>query len=298
MAVKKNKQSMAEKVVIQRKDNEMASRIVGTIFIVVGVILVGLGIYSFVTYNVEPELDENLNVPVLSDMDSATNDKEIVLKGTAEDLRKVRIFINDELVDTVKVEDGKFTYDWSVEDEGIYVIKVDGLKGFPRQKKSSLSESVILTVDWTSPSSDISLEYISETSKDSFTLKGTTEPVTTVYVKRGTSSFSTTSDEDGNFELTVDLTDEGKNVFNVVLVDKAGNETIAEEKVRITYSPDADLNGNGTADSDELPEASGNLTEALEDVSANRLMAVFGLLAILVMTATSFVLYRKERRGI
>jgi hypothetical protein len=60
MAVKKNKQSMAEKVVIQRKDNEMASRIVGTIFIVVGVILVGLGIYSFVTYNVEPELDEIL----------------------------------------------------------------------------------------------------------------------------------------------------------------------------------------------------------------------------------------------
>ena len=85
-----------------------------------------------------------------------------------------------------------------------------------------------------------------------------------------------------------------KNVFSLLLVDEAGNETIPEEKVRITYSPGADLNGNGTYDT-EIPEASGNLSEALEEVFSNQLMMIFGILGMLVMTITSLVLIRKKK---
>ena len=296
MATKLNKKSMAEKVVIQRRDNEMASRIVGTIFIIVGTILVGLGIYSFVTYKTEPKLDKDIKVPVLSEIDSATNKKSITLKGTADDVSKVRIFVNDELLDTVKVEDKKFTYKWEIEDEGIYTIMVDGLKGFPKQKKSESSDAVMVTVDWTSPSKNISLDYTEESASSSLLVKGTTEADTTVYVKRGTELFSTVSDNDGNFEITLTLEDEGKNVFNILLEDKAGNQTVPDEKIRVTYSPSADVDGDGTTD--ELPEASGNLSEALRDIAANNLMSIFGVLGLLVMAGTSAVLYRKYRKTI
>ena len=208
MAAKRNKQSMTEKIVVQRKDNEMASRIVGSIFIVVGVILVGLGIYSFVTYNVEPTLDEEIGVPVLNELESVTNEKVIILSGTVEGARKVRVFLNGEVLEIVKVEDDQFTYTWNVETEGIYVIEADGLKGFPRQKKSNMSETSIMTIDWTAPSSDISLDYVEETSLETFVLKGSTEANTVVYVKRGTELFSVVSDGTGDFEVEVGLSDE------------------------------------------------------------------------------------------
>jgi hypothetical protein len=296
MATKLNKKSMAEKIVIQRRDNEMASRIVGTIFIVVGAILVGLGIYSFVTYKTEPKLDKDIEIPVLSEIDSAINKKSITLSGTAEDAGKVRIFVNDELLDTVKVEDKRFSYTWNIEDEGIYTIKVDGLKGFPRQKKSESSDSVMVTVDWTSPSKNISLDYTEESSSSSVVVKGTTEAYTTVYVKRGTESFSTISDSNGDFEITITLEDEGKNVFNILLEDKAGNETTPDEKIRVTYSPNADVDGDGTTD--ELPQASGNLSEALKEVFTNKLMSIFGILSLLAMTGTSVILFKKHKETV
>lgn len=295
MTAKKQK-TMTEKVIVQKRDHEMASRIVGTVFIIVGTILVGLGIYSFFTYKAEPELNESLNVPVLRELSKSTNDKIVELSGTAKDLNKVRIFLNDVLLDTVKVEDGKFEYDWEIEDEGIYSISLDGLKGFPRQKRSNISEITFLTVDWTAPSSNMSLEYTEEVTKDTFTVVGIVDPNTTLILKRGTKSYEGISDEDGNVEIEVELSDEGKNVFSLLLRDEAGNETIPDEKIRVTYSPLGDVNGDGTVDS-EIPEASGNLSEAMQKVFGNKLMMYFGILAILCMSFTSAVLVKKYKKA-
>jgi len=297
MIVKKQK-TMSDKVVLQKKDHEMASRVVGTIFIIVGTILVGLGIYSFVTYKIEPELDENLTTPILRELSSVTNDRIVELGGTAEGIQKVRIFLDDVLLETIKVEDGKFKYEWEVEDEGIYAISIDGLKGFPRQKRSAISETTFLTVDRTPPSSNISLEYPVEVVMESFLVEGVIDPNTTLILKRGTQSYSGVSDEDGNIELVISLLDEGKNVFGLLLRDEAGNETIPEEKVRITYSPRGDIDGNGVQGvSTEIPEASGNLLEAMKEVFNNQLMIFFGLLAILSMFITSVILVRKAKKN-
>jgi len=290
--------TMSEKITLQRKDHEMASRVVGTIFIIVGTILVGLGIYSFVTYKTEPELDESLVTPVLKELSRSTNEKVVELSGTAEGIGKVRIFLNDVLLETTKTEDEKFEYEWEIEDEGIYTISVDGLKGFPRQKKSNISETTFLTIDWTPPSSNISLEYPMEVVMESFLVEGIIDPNTILFLKRGTQTYSGVSDEDGNIELVIGLLDEGKNVFGLLLQDEAGNETLPEEKVRITYSPSAHINGNGIQGvSTEIPEASGNLSEAMNEVFSSQLMMFFGLFAILSMFITSTVLIRKAKKN-
>jgi hypothetical protein len=290
--------TMSEKITLQKKDHEMASRVVGTIFIIVGTILVGLGIYSFVTYKTEPELDESLTIPVLRELSSVTNDKTIELSGVAEDVSKVRIFLNDILLETMKVEDEKFEYQWEAGDEGIYMISVDGLKGFPRQKRSEVSEITFLTIDRTPPSSNISLEYPTEVVMESFLVEGIIDPNTTLFLKRGTQTYSGASDEDGNIELVIGLLDEGKNVYTILLQDEGGNETVPEEKVRITYSPSAHINGDGIQGvSTEIPEASGNLSEAMMEVFNNQLMMFFGLLAILSMFVTSAILARKAKKN-
>lgn len=290
--------SMSEKIVIQRRDHEMASRIVGTVFIIVGTILVGLGIYSFVTYKAEAELNEDLKTPVLSELSSVTNEKIVELSGTAEGINKVRIFLDDVLLDTVKVKDSKFNYSWEVTGEGIYSLSVDGLKGFPRQERSNISESVFLTVDWTAPTSKMALEYSTEVNMDNLTLGGEIDPNTKIILRRGTKSYEGVSDKDGNISMAIDLLDEGKNVFGIVLEDEAGNQTIPEEKVRVTYSSAGHINGNGVAGvSDGIPEASGNLVEAMREVFNNQLMMIFGILAILSMFTTSMILVRKSKKA-
>ena len=291
MASKKQK-TMSEKVVIQRRDHEMASRIVGTIFIVVGTILVGLGVYSFVTYRGEPELDDALSVPVLRELSDVTNDKIVELSGTVDGVDKVRIFLNDALLETVKVKDEKFSYDWNIENEGIYTISVDGLDGFPKQKRSNMSDVVFLTVDWTAPTSNISLDYPQETSKGEITISGVIDLNTTLYLKRGTQSYSSVSDE-GNLSVGIELLDEGKNVFLIMMEDEAGNEVTLDEKVRVTYSPSGSVNGDGTTDS-EIPEAAGNLVDALNEVVNNRLMMIFGLIGLVALFTTSFIVVKKN----
>ncbi len=293
--IAKKQKTMTEKIVVQERDHELASRIVGTVFIIVGAVLVGLGIYSFVTYKSEPELNEDLKTPVLRELSDSTNDKIVELSGNADGVDKVRIFINDILTDTVKVKNGRFEYQWNIEDEGIYTISIDGLKGFPKQKRSNMSDTVFIGVDWTAPSSNMSLDYPEETAEKSFTITGIIDPDTTLFVKRGTKSYEAVSDENGNIKVMVDLLDEGKNVFSLLLVDKAGNETVPDEKIRTTYSPSADVNGDGTTDS-EIPEAAGNLSEAMAEVLRGKLMTFFGILALLCMSLTSVVLVRKYRK--
>ena len=293
MTAKKQK-TMSEKIVVQKRDHEKVSRIVGTIFIAVGAILVGLGVYSFITYKGEPELNQELKTPVLRELSSVTDDKIVELSGTAEGVDKVRIFVNDAVINTVKVEDGKFSYDWEIEDEGIYTLSVDGLSGFPKQKKSEMSEITFLTVDWTPPSSNVSFDYPEESSKETVTIKGIIDPDTTLLLKRGTQSYAEISDEEGNISLEIELVDEGKNVFSVILQDEAGNQIILDEKIRITYSPSGSVNGDGTTDS-EIPEAAGNLADAMNEILNNRLMAVFGILALATMTITTVILSRRKR---
>jgi hypothetical protein len=293
---KEKKESMKEKLEIkQTNSNDKASRIVGTIFIGLGILLVAFGIYSFIKFKAEPTFNETLAIPTMEYVTDVTNSKEIEIKGKAEGLDTVALFINDERVDDTRVkEDGSYEFTYKLDGEGEYSVSVAGLKGFPFREIGTRSASTIASIDMTPPSTDnVKLVYKEETADSTFKLSGTVEPKVTVKLSRGVNEYSATADENGEFIIEGVALDEGKNVFYVSLTDEAGNTVSLDEKVRIAYSPDADLNGDGAVagSSDQLPQAAGDLDNLL----MRNLMIIFGLAALFVFSGSwVYALNRKK----
>ncbi len=292
-----SKKSMLSKVEIKKPDNqEKVSKIVGSVFIFLGIVLIGYGIYSFIKFSKTPELDEALDTPSLSGTEVLTNEEKIVIKGVAEDFDEVFVYVDSEEKGRVKVDsDSSFEYEYPVEDEGKYAVSVAGVKGFPKRYISLQSDMRIVEVDRKAPEL-AEVNYPVEVGTESFTLVGNTEPATEVVVKRGVDKYVSTADENGDFKVTGILLEEGPNVFTLTISDEAGNELEVEEKIKVIYSMDSNVNGNAVAD--EIPIASGELSKAMQTIFSNNLMMVFGLLAILLfMLSTGFVVvkYKQER---
>jgi hypothetical protein len=298
----KKKESMKQKVKVEVKKPDSvdrASRIVGTIFIGLGILLVAFGVYSFLKFRSEPTYNEELEVPTMEYVTDFTNSEEITVKGKAKDHSHVAVFVNDERVGETRVKnDDTYEYTYEVKEEGEYAVSVAGLKGFPFREISARSESVLAVVDRTAPKSeDVKLEYVEETNQSTFALSGNTEPNTKIEVTRGVSTYEATADEKGEFKIEGIALDEGKNIFNVTLIDQAGNEVSLDEKVRIAYSPNADLNGDAVSDSqvagttDQLPQADGELDNLL----ARNLMLIFAIAAIFVFSGSFIFALKRER---
>ena len=291
----KKVKSMKEKVTIKQPSRgDKASRIVGTIFIGLGVLLVAFGIYSFIQFRAEPTYDENLEIPTIEFVTELTNKGVIVIRGNAPSLDAVAIFANDQRVGEARVRDDSYEYEYEVEEEGEYIISVAGLKGFPFRSIGDRSAPQIAMVDMTPPDvENVALEYIAETNRDSFKLSGVVDPNTTVEIRRGVDSYEATSDEEGQFEIVDISLEEGPNVFTVQLSDEAGNRVTLEERVRVEYSTIAQVNGDGVtigvADG-TLPQASGDLDNLL----ARKLMVIFGLAAIFVFAGSFAYAYNKK----
>lgn len=273
------KDSMVSKVEIKKPSSqERISKIVGTIFIFLGVVLIGYGIYSFIRFNRTPQLDETLDVPSLSGTEIITNEEDILIKGTADGFDEVFVYVDNEEIARVKVDsEGAFEYKHAIEDEGVYAVSVAGVKGFPKRYISLQSDMKMVKVDRTDPVL-AKIDYPKEVGTETFTLIGNVEPDAEITVTRGTDKYVATCDEQGDFKITEILLDEGPNVFAVSIADKAGNEVELEEKVKVTYSMDSDVNGNAVTD--EIPVASGELEEAMQKLLGNNLMMLFGLLAM------------------
>ncbi len=290
------KGSMLSKVEVKKLDSqEKISRIVGTIFIFLGIVLIGYGIYSFVKFGRTPELDETLDTPSLSGTEVITNDENILIKGTADSFDEVFVYVDNEEVARVKVDaEGTFEYDYPIEAEGTYAVSVAGVKGFPKRYISLQSDMRMVEVDRTDPLLT-EIDYPKEVGTESFTLVGNVEPNAEVIVTRGTDKYVATCDEQGDFKITEILLDEGPNVFGVSIVDEAGNEVELDEKVKVTYSMDSDVNGNAVTD--EIPVASGELEEAMQKLLGNNLMMLFGLIAIVAFffsTGFAFLKYKRK----
>lgn len=287
--------SMKEKVEIKQpasQNQERVSRLVGSIFIGLGVLLLAFGIFSYIKFKEEPLLDPNLEAPKLVESTAITNGDTIKINGNASGYDSVFIYVNDEKVGEAKVEDSKFSYEYKVEEEGEYNISVAGVKGFPSRKISSKSDLMSSVVDRTGPDSQsVTFKYGEETNKDTFILVGTTEPNASIVVKRGTEIFDGLADKDGNFRIEGIALDEGKNVFTISIKDLAGNEVTLDEKVRVTYSPTGSVNGDAVVDSN-IPQAAGTFDELI----GNNLMMVFGLLALIAFIGSSTVTYIKNKR--
>lgn len=285
------KDSMISKVEVKSPvDQEKISRIVGSVFIFLGILLISYGIYSFVKYSRTPELDDSLESPSVSGTEMLTK-SDIVVKGSADGYDEVFIYIDNEEVSRVSVKsDSTFEYTHAVEKEGKYAVSVAGVKGFPKRYISSQSDMRIVEVDRTKPEL-AEVKYSEEVGTETFTLVGKVEPNAEVILRRGTDKYVVSCDENGDFTMENILLDEGPNVFEMELIDKAGNAVDVEEKIKITFSSDSSVNGNAVTDS--LPVASGELTVAMRALFENSLMKVFALVALLsLMFSSGFVLLK------
>lgn len=294
--VKQQKEeNMKSKVEIkkpERNSQEKISRLVGSIFIGLGVLLVAFGIYSFIRFREEPVLDIDLEAPVLTEVTSLTSGDKIQVRGEAPMYDDVYIYVNDVKVGSSKVgEDDNFSYEYVVDEQGEYSVTVAGVKGFPNRVMGPRSETKIATVDWTDPDVDsVTLKYGEETNKDTFVMAGVSEPLSTITVKRGILSYSTIANAQGEYRLEGIELEEGKNVFTVSIKDQAGNEVTLEEKVRVTYSPMGDINGDAVVDGN-IPQASGEF----DTLIGNQIMMMFGAIALVAFGSSMVVMYNKRR---
>lgn len=287
-----SKKSMLSKVEIKKPDSqEKISRIVGSVFIFLGIVLISYGIYSFLKFSRTPELDEALDTPSLTGTEEITNKEDIKIKGVAEGFDEVFVYVDNEEVGRVKTDkDSAFEFKHPVENEGKYAVSVAGVKGFPKRYISLQSDMRMVEVDRTSPELT-EINYPVEVGTETFTMTGNVEPNAEVVVRRGTDKYVATCNEEGDFVIAEVLLEDGPNVFGVTITDKAGNEVEVDEKVRVIYSQDSDVDGNAVMD--EIPVASGELQAAMQVIFGNNLMLVFGLLAVLVfLFSSSFVLVK------
>lgn len=294
--ISKKKESMLSKVELKKpQDQERISRIVGTIFIVLGVLLISFGIYSFIKYNRNPEINTTYEVPVMVGVNTLTNQDSVVIRGSASGYDQVFVYVDGEEVARVKVtKDGSYEYTLNLVDEGKYAVAVAGVKGFPRRYISPISETLNVNIDKTAPTIS-RIKYPAEVGTETFSLTGVVEPNTVVTVKRGTGLYRATCDENGNFKISGIVLETGPNVFNIELRDEAGNETKIEEKVRVIYSEDSSVNGEAVDDS-SIPVAAGELDEAMSTILGNKLMIIFGILALIGMFSSTGVLLYKNRK--
>lgn len=292
----KKEESMVAKVEVKSpRDSEKVSQIVGAIFIFLGVLLVAFGVYSFVKYSSTPELNESLVSPSVSEMVAVTKESAITVSGNATGYDTVYVYVNGEKVTDVKVgNNGDFKADITLENEGEYDIAVAGVKGFPKRYISAQSLVEKITVDKTAPLLT-ELTYAKEVGTQTFTVTGIVEKDAQVIVKRGTDYYSATCDADGKFKIVSIALDSGLNVFNVVVKDIAGNESVMDSEIKVTYSPDSSVNGDAVNDS-SLPVASGEFSRMADFLFGNNLVIVFGILALLSGITTTSVLYAKSKR--
>jgi hypothetical protein len=171
-------------------------------------------------------------------------------------------------------------------------VSVAGVKGFPKRYISLQSDMRMVEVDRTDPVLT-EIDYPEEVGTESFTLIGNVEPNAEVVVTRGTDKYVATCDEQGDFKITEILLEEGPNVFGVSIVDEAGNEVEVDEKVKVTYSMESDVNGNAVTD--EIPVASGELEEAMQKLLGNNLMMLFGLIAMVAFFFSSGFAFLKYK---
>ncbi|MBP6976619.1 hypothetical protein KBB42_03440, partial [Candidatus Dojkabacteria bacterium] len=168
-------ESMMSKVEIKQPmpaNQERISRLVGSVFIGLGVLLVAFGIFSYIKFREEPLLDPKLESPKLEEVTSITNGDKIKIKGLASGYDNVFIYLDEEKVGDVKVDDeSKFSYEYTAEDEGEYKFYIAGVKGFPNRNISPKSEGMTGIIDKTGPDKNtVSLKYGEETNKETYIL--------------------------------------------------------------------------------------------------------------------------------
>ncbi len=297
MSPKKSKysSSMVDKTRVQvdPTENSFGRKVLGMGFALVGFLLIlGVIILNIIS-NVEPKLDEELSVPKLDEIVSYTNKDKITISGKVSEGDQVILYVNDEMLrEVIEVEDEKFSYSYEIVEEGEYVFQAVTVEGFPFRRGSEKSESIKVVVDWTAPSADVKIEYASEVENGLVTVTGEVE--SNIFVRllgNEEIEHETESDDEGYFEFVNIRLVEGENEFRVELEDKAGNKNVLARRVVVTSL----IDGPEVVDGEIVPEASGDLIRAMGQLFNNRLMMIFGALALVSLIVSSGMVVVKKK---
>lgn len=311
----KDEKAMIDKVNDQMTPREegFMAKFVGTALIVLGVLFVLLAILVVFLSRRPASVNSDLPVPSIN-APKQTKEESIKVKGETEDNGSVMFWVDGNIYPEVATANGEGKYEINIEakEEGEYKIAAAYVKGFPVKQRSEKSKEVKVLVDRTPPSSDAKLDYEKVVSGDKMTIRGNTEPNTKVTVKLNGEEYSTTSDENGDFVVEDIRLSPGSNRMSVVFEDEAGNQVELDDDLVVDYVPGGDIDGDGIRDigididgdgipdvddGTELPEASGELEAAMDFLLGNRLMMLFGLLALAVFGVNTGLVAMKLRKA-
>lgn len=170
--------------------------------------------------------------PTLDIPYEATNSAKISVSGTATSGDKVKLYVNDDMVDMVDVEkDNSFTFDAVVLKEGKNVLKAVALDD--KNAKSDFSESAEVTYLKKAPTLTIDSPNDGQTfshDQNKIEVKGKTDPDVKVTIN----GFWAITHDDGSFSYSGLQLQNGDNMIKIVAEDKAGNKT--EQTRKVTYN--------------------------------------------------------------
>lgn len=167
--------------------------------------------------------------PILNQSFTATNSGQIKVSGTAQNKQQVKLYVNDQVVDTKDTQsDGTFSFDNVTLQNGDNKIQT---KAKVNDKESDFSNTWTVTFKNKAPSLDVNSPSDGQSfSKDpSITVKGKTDADAKVTVN----DFQAIVNDDGTFSYTMQMQN-GDNQLKVVAQDAAGNKT--EKDLKVTYS--------------------------------------------------------------
>ncbi|WKZ31272.1 MAG: hypothetical protein QY318_00660 [Candidatus Dojkabacteria bacterium] len=297
---KTEEKAMIDKVndkMTPREDSFLA-RFIGTALIVLGILFVLLAILVVALSRRPASVNGDLPVPSIQ-APAITNRDQIRVTGETVDNGTVMFWVDGNVYTELAEadDDGDFEIEIEAEDEREYEIQAAYVRGFPLKQRSEKSDVERVIVDRTPPSSDAKLDYEKVVSGNEMTIRGNTDPNTKVIVEIDGKEYTTMSDENGDFEIKGIILSEGENSISVALEDEAGNRTEVDQEVVVEYVPGGDLDGDGIRDigvdtdgdgipdSDtgaDLPEAAGELEAAMDFLFGNKLMLLFGILALAI----------------
>lgn len=168
--------------------------------------------------------------PTLDSFPQATSSAKIIISGIASKKQTVNLYINGDLVDTVKAEEnGKFLFNETIK-PGENTINA---KAVADSKESDFSNTIVTAFKSAPPS--LSIESPSDNqsfSKDQNTveIKGTTDSDVKVTVN----GLWAITDSSGKYFYRLAL-QSGENKIKIIAMDIAGNKT--EKEIKVTYSP-------------------------------------------------------------
>ena len=302
------KETMLEKTEA-RLENENNSgesfiKVLGLGILIFGIIvLLGILIIAIIT-RFAPRLDKNMPIPIVSEIPTTTNSKDIAIKGYVDGANEVIVYVNDKLQrKPIKVsEDGTYEYNYEMKNEGDYKFQVATIRGFVIRSRSEKSPELISKYDTTPPSKIVEFEYDNESNSSEYSLKGKAEPNSLVVLKSGDQTFTGRADSDGNFEIKDIVLQKGDNEFVVEIWDQSGNFVTSDKKIMVKYES-GDLNGDGASTiasngngSTELPSSAGVLEDALSALGLNNAIMYFGIFCLALLGVNMSIVALKLKR--